>query len=147
MCNQSQNYNGEDIALRVVKMDLNTTNSVVPVAAPLVRLQTCMFCTELTSLTHNINSLGHFGHQMGNFWEKTPSAPPRHGYYVTVNVIIILKVFNDSTQVQMLIPVEAFQDVSEDQHKVGIVAYNSDKQFTVRSNHHLSKCVECLVDC
>lgn len=61
--------------------------------------------------------------------------------------IIIFKLFDQYTQVETWIPEEVFKDVLEEQHKVGIVTYGSHEQFTVRSNHHLSKCIECLVDC
>ncbi|XP_057195401.1 adhesion G-protein coupled receptor G2 isoform X2 [Triplophysa rosa] len=78
MSSQSQIYSGEDLALSVVKMDLNTTNQSVAVAAPLL--------------------------------------------------------FDQSTQIETWIPVEAFQDVSKEQPKVGIVTYSSDEQFTSLRN-------------
>ncbi|XP_056623592.1 adhesion G-protein coupled receptor G2-like [Triplophysa dalaica] len=54
--------------------------------------------------------------------------------------------FDHYTQVETWIPEEVFKDVSEEQHKVGIVTYGSDNQFTrLRNEDVLSKVIRIEV--
>lgn len=46
-------------------------------------------------------------------------------------LLILFKVSIKTQTVQTLIPVEPFQNVPEDQQKVGVVIYDSDEQFNV----------------
>lgn len=43
-----------------------------------------------------------------------------------------LKVSNETRTANILIPMEPFQNVSNNQQNVGVVTYDSDEQFNVR---------------
>lgn len=43
-----------------------------------------------------------------------------------------LKVSNETRKANILIPMEPFQNVSNNQQNVGVVTYDSDEQFNVR---------------